>query len=112
MSSYGEMLVLTADGMVTPAAHDAFAAALAKDPNDDVSRFYLAFADAQAGKALAAEGARGRAGTPRQRDGHRVVACPGGKIDELQFLDHLRGNVRKRRRLDDYAEDRLSELLG
>jgi cytochrome c-type biogenesis protein CcmH len=50
MSSYGEMLVLTAGGIVTPAAHDAFAAALAKDPNDDVSRFYLALADAQAGE--------------------------------------------------------------
>lgn len=50
MSSYGEMLVLTAGGIVTPAAHDAFAAVLAKDPNDDVSRFYLALADAQAGE--------------------------------------------------------------
>ena len=50
MSGYGEMLVLSSDGIVTPAAHDAFAAALAKDPNDDVSQYYLALADAQAGE--------------------------------------------------------------
>ena len=50
MSGYGEMLVLSSDGIVTPAAHAAFAAAVAKDPKDDVSRYYLALADAQAGE--------------------------------------------------------------
>jgi cytochrome c-type biogenesis protein CcmH len=50
MSGYGEMLVLASQGMVTPAARDAFTAALAKDPKDDVSRYYMALADAQAGE--------------------------------------------------------------
>jgi cytochrome c-type biogenesis protein CcmH len=50
-ASYGEALVMAADGMVTPAAHDAFAAALAKQPDDAVARFYLALGDAQAGEA-------------------------------------------------------------
>ena len=50
MSPYGEMLVMAADGMVTPAAHEAFAAALAKEPKNEVARFYLALGDAQAGE--------------------------------------------------------------
>ncbi len=50
MSGFGEMQVLASDGMVTPAARDAFSAALAKDPKDDVSRYYLALGDAQAGE--------------------------------------------------------------
>ena len=48
--AYGEMLVMASGGIVTPNAHDAFAAALAKDPEDGPARYYLALADAQAGK--------------------------------------------------------------
>lgn len=48
-AGYGEMLVLAADGIVPPAAHDAFTEALAADPKNDVARYYLALADSQAG---------------------------------------------------------------
>ena len=47
---YGEMLVLAANGVVTPAARAAFTAAVAHDPKEGVARFYLGLADAQAGK--------------------------------------------------------------
>ncbi|HEX7968515.1 MAG TPA: c-type cytochrome biogenesis protein CcmI [Stellaceae bacterium] len=53
-SAYGEMLVFAADGIVTPRAREAFTAALARDPADIASRYYLALADAQEGKAQAA----------------------------------------------------------
>ncbi len=53
-SAYGEMLVMAADGIVTPAAHQAFKAALAHDPADLAARFYLALAEAQAGNAKGA----------------------------------------------------------
>ncbi len=53
-SGYGEMLVLAADGVVTPAAQQQFAAALAHDPNDVPARFYAALAEAQAGEAAIA----------------------------------------------------------
>lgn len=46
----GEMLVMAADGIVTPAAHDAFAAVVKSDPGNPAARFYLALGDAQAGK--------------------------------------------------------------
>ena len=46
----GEMLVLSMGGIVAPAAHDAFAKALAEDPKNEVARYYLALADAQAGE--------------------------------------------------------------
>jgi cytochrome c-type biogenesis protein CcmH len=49
-SGYGEMLTLQADGMVTPAAHDAFVAALKDDPKNDVARYYLGLAAGQAGE--------------------------------------------------------------
>jgi cytochrome c-type biogenesis protein CcmH len=49
-AGYGEMLVMAAEGMVTPTAREAFAAALAKDPANPSARYYLALADAQAGK--------------------------------------------------------------
>ena len=67
-SAYGEVLVMAADGMVTPAAREAFSATLAKDQNNGVARFYLALANAQAGepqkaidawRALAAEAPEG-----------------------------------------------------
>lgn len=48
-SAYGEMLVMAADGMVTPAAHQAFDSALQHDREDVPARFYLALAEAQAG---------------------------------------------------------------
>lgn len=50
MAGYGEMLVMAADGIVAPAAHDAFVAALAADSGSGVARYYLALADAQAGE--------------------------------------------------------------
>jgi cytochrome c-type biogenesis protein CcmH len=48
-ASYGETQVLAAGGIVPPAAHDAFAKALAADPKNDLARYYLALADSQAG---------------------------------------------------------------
>jgi cytochrome c-type biogenesis protein CcmH len=56
-AGYGEMLVMAADGIVAPAAHDAFASALTNDPGNGVARYYLALADAQAGDARKAIGA-------------------------------------------------------
>ncbi len=53
-TGYGEMLVLVAGGTVTPEAHDLFAHALARAPDDDVAEFYLALAEAQAGRIDAA----------------------------------------------------------
>ena len=50
LAGYGEMLVLSADGIVSPAAHDAFNEVLAADPKNDVARYYLALADEQAGE--------------------------------------------------------------
>lgn len=49
-SALGEMLVLRDEGVVGPAAADAFAQALAKDPKNVAARFYLAMAEAQAGR--------------------------------------------------------------
>lgn len=49
-SAYGEMLVLQADGVVGPNALDAFSQALSKDPKNVAARFYLAMAEAQAGR--------------------------------------------------------------
>ena len=45
------MLVLAAQGVVTPPAQAAFLEALKIDPKDQASRYYLALADAQAGRA-------------------------------------------------------------
>ncbi len=56
LAGYGEMQVMAADGIVSPAAHDTFAAALAADAGNGVARYYLALADSQAG------------------DGHKAVA--------------------------------------
>ncbi len=44
------MLVLQADGIVSPAAHDVFVETLGTDPKNDVARYYLALADEQAGE--------------------------------------------------------------
>jgi cytochrome c-type biogenesis protein CcmH len=49
-AGYGEMLVLGADGIVSPAAKDAFDQALAIDSRNEVARYYLALADVQAGE--------------------------------------------------------------
>ena len=57
LSAYGEMQVMAADGIVSPAAHDTFAAAVAADADNGVARYYLALADSQAG------------------DGHKAVAA-------------------------------------
>lgn len=48
-ASYGEMIVLTSEGIVSPAAQEAFNSALAADAKNDVARYYLALADGQAG---------------------------------------------------------------
>jgi cytochrome c-type biogenesis protein CcmH len=50
LAGYGEMLVLSADGIVSPAAHDTFTEVLAADSKNDVARYYLALADEQAGE--------------------------------------------------------------
>ena len=54
LSAYGESLVMGAAGMVTPTALEAFQAALTQDHNFPIARYYLALADAQAGRAQAA----------------------------------------------------------
>ena len=46
---YGEMVTLSARGTVIPAARTAFAAALAKDPANEVARYYMALAAGQDG---------------------------------------------------------------
>jgi len=53
-SALGEAEVFAADGVVTPKASDDFKKSLAHNPQDGVSRYYLALADAQAGKTQAA----------------------------------------------------------
>jgi cytochrome c-type biogenesis protein CcmH len=49
LANYGETQVLAADGIVPPAARDAFTKALAADPKTEVARYYTALADSQAG---------------------------------------------------------------
>ena len=57
ISAYAEMLVMSSDGMVTPAAREAFVKTVQLDPKEQVARFYLALADLQAGEPkLAMEG--------------------------------------------------------
>jgi cytochrome c-type biogenesis protein CcmH len=48
-ASYGEMIVLTTEGIVSPAAQEAFNSALSADAKNDVARYYLALADGQSG---------------------------------------------------------------
>ena len=48
-AGYGEMLVLASQGVVTPAAREAFANAAKADASNPVARFYLAAVDAQTG---------------------------------------------------------------
>ncbi len=50
----GEFIVLSHDGVVTPSARQAFARALALDPDEPVARFYGGIALAQAGDVAAA----------------------------------------------------------
>jgi cytochrome c-type biogenesis protein CcmH len=50
LAGLGEAETFAADGVVTPAASDAFGKVLAKDPRNAVARYYLALADAQAGR--------------------------------------------------------------
>jgi cytochrome c-type biogenesis protein CcmH len=49
LAGYGEMQVMAAAGIVSPAARDTFVAALAADGSSGVARYYLALADAQGG---------------------------------------------------------------
>jgi cytochrome c-type biogenesis protein CcmH len=53
-ASEGEALVYASGGIVTPKARDAFESALAVDPKEPRSRFYLGLASAQAGQPKAA----------------------------------------------------------
>jgi cytochrome c-type biogenesis protein CcmH len=53
-AAYGEMLVMAADGIVTPRAGEIFTAALARDSGNVAARYYLALAQAQAGESAAA----------------------------------------------------------
>jgi cytochrome c-type biogenesis protein CcmH len=50
-AGFGEMQVLSAGGIVLPAAITAFNKALKVDPNNVAARYYIALADAQAGEA-------------------------------------------------------------
>lgn len=54
LASQAEAITLAASGTVTPAAQEGFAKVVAQDPEHRVARFYLATADAQAGRATAA----------------------------------------------------------
>ena len=54
IAAYGEALAMQAQGVVTPAAKQAFVTALATEPGFPIARYYLALADAQAGDARAA----------------------------------------------------------
>jgi cytochrome c-type biogenesis protein CcmH len=49
-AGHAEMLVMAANGIVSPAARDSFRAALDADPASAVARYYLALADGQAGE--------------------------------------------------------------
>jgi cytochrome c-type biogenesis protein CcmH len=49
-AGYGEMLVLSSDGIVTPAARQAFEKAVAKEPSNAPARYYLALAAQQSGR--------------------------------------------------------------
>jgi cytochrome c-type biogenesis protein CcmH len=53
-AALGEALTLEADGTVTPAAVEAFSKALALQPNDARSLYYLGLHDAQSGDSAAA----------------------------------------------------------
>lgn len=48
-AAYAETLVLAAQGIVTPDAATAFHGVLARDPENQIARFYLALAASQAG---------------------------------------------------------------
>jgi cytochrome c-type biogenesis protein CcmH len=53
-ASFGEMMIMAAEGIVTPAARDALNTALVRDPKNAMARYYLALGEAQAGNAQAA----------------------------------------------------------
>jgi cytochrome c-type biogenesis protein CcmH len=54
VAAYGEILVMAADGIVTPQAREAFDAALLRDPGNAAARYYLALGAAQAGQGKSA----------------------------------------------------------
>jgi cytochrome c-type biogenesis protein CcmH len=54
LSAYGEMLTLANRGAVVPAAREAFAAALTKDPTLATARYYKALAAGQDGESIEA----------------------------------------------------------
>ncbi|HUZ75773.1 MAG TPA: c-type cytochrome biogenesis protein CcmI [Stellaceae bacterium] len=79
-AALGEVLVMGADGMITPAARDTFTKVLAKDSGNAMARYYLALGDAQGGKtqeAIAAWqklAAEAPAGAPIRADLKRRIA--------------------------------------
>ncbi|HEY5047264.1 MAG TPA: hypothetical protein VII49_04495, partial [Rhizomicrobium sp.] len=56
LSAYGEALTVSTNGAVTPEAQAAFRAALAGNPRDFASRYYLGLADAARGDSAGAIG--------------------------------------------------------
>lgn len=56
LAAYGEMQVLAEQGIVPPAATTIFTQVLKADPTNDVARYYLALAAAQAGEVKKAIG--------------------------------------------------------
>ncbi len=55
LSSYGEALVISADGAVTTQAEKAFQQAVAQDPQNNAAQYYLGLAAKQNGNAQKAE---------------------------------------------------------
>lgn len=51
LAGFGEMQVLAADGIVGPPARKAFEAALQRDAKNEIARYYVALAEAQAGES-------------------------------------------------------------
>jgi cytochrome c-type biogenesis protein CcmH len=80
-AAYGEALVLGASGVVTPAAAAAFREALGHDPQNVVARYYMALADAQAGRTDAAIAAWQKMASDAP-DGSPVRAAVKERIDE------------------------------
>lgn len=93
-SVYGEALTIAADGLVTPAAQQAFLKALSGNPSEPRARFYMAEATYQAGRreealdqwaAIAAEAPPGAQWLPAIADRIRRTASELG-VDVTTYL--------------------------
>lgn len=89
LSDYGESLVFEAFGTVSPRAVETFQQALAKDPRDIKSRFYIAMSRSQSGdyrgaialwRGLAADAPADAPWLPAVRDRMSDAAMRGGII--------------------------------